>query len=457
MIAAIILIFILGYLAITVEHPLTLDKTVPALLMAAVMWALLAIGFYSGTLNIVDYHQEVFNIAMEGGKEGFKSSLLHHLAKTAEILVFLICAMTIVELIDLHNGFTIVRKFLETRSRTRLLWTIGVICFFLSAVIDNLTATIVLVTILRVLITDAKERMWYVGMAVIAANAGGAWSPMGDVTTTMIWIAERVSALGLVKYLIVPSLVCFAVPFTIASFLPVFKGNREYLTGEQDAEDQTLLSSRKMLFLGLGMIIFVPIFKTITHLPPYMGMIFGLGVVWLVSEYITPERNITHDERRKYSARRALSKIEMPSILFFLGILMAVAALETLVYGTVNGKEVGTLQYLAEVLQNLIPNQDIVIIFLGVCSAIVDNVPLAAAALVMYSEPLDARLWHFIAYSVGTGGSMIIIGSAAGVAAMGMENIPFGWYLKKIGWLAAIGFIAGAITFLFWFPLVASS
>ena len=454
MIAAIILIFILGYLAITLEHPLTLDKTVPALLMASLMWALLAIGFYSGTLNIVDYHQEVFTIASEGGKEGFKVALLHHLSKTAEILVFLICAMTIVELIDLHNGFTIVRKFLETRSRRRLLWTIGAICFFLSAVIDNLTATIVLVTILRVLITDAKERMWYVGMAVIAANAGGAWSPMGDVTTTMIWIAERVSAVGLIQYLIIPSIVCFAVPFAIASFMPAFKGHREYLTGEHDPADETILSSRKMLILGLGMIVFVPVFKAITHLPPYMGMIFGLGVVWLVSEYITPERNITYEGRRKYSARRALSKIEMPSILFFLGILMSVAALETLVYGSINGKEVGTLQYLAEVLQSLIPNRDIVVIFLGVCSAIVDNVPLAAASLVMYSEPLDHRLWHFIAYSVGTGGSMVIVGSAAGVAAMGMESIPFGWYLKKIGWLAAIGFIAGALTFLVWFPLV---
>lgn len=454
MIAVVIIIFILGYLAITLERPLTLDKTVPALLMAALMWSLIAIGFYAGGINIVDYHQEVFTIASEGGKEGFKTTLLHHLAKTAEILIFLICAMTIVELIDLHNGFTLVRKFLATRSRVRLLWMVGIICFFLSAVIDNLTATIVLVTILRVLIIDHKERMWYVGMIVIAANAGGVWSPVGDVTTTMIWITGKVTVVGLVKYLIVPSFVCFAVPFFIASFLPAFRGRREYRIGEQDVEDQTLLSSKKMLFLGLGMIVFVPIFKTITHLPPYMGMIFVLGVVWLYSEYVTPERNITDEQRKKYSARRALSKIEMPSILFFLGILMAVAALETLVYGVINGKEVGTLQYLAEVLKTNIPNQDIVIVFLGGCSAIVDNVPLAAATLVMYAEPLDARLWHFIAYSVGTGGSMIIIGSAAGVAAMGMENIPFGWHLKKISWLAAIGFISGALTFLFWFPLV---
>lgn len=456
MISVVILVFILGYLAITLEHPLKLDKTVPALIMSAVMWSLLAIGFYNGWFNIVDYHQEVFSILADGakGEEGFKSALLHHLAKTAEILVFLICAMTIVELIDLHNGFTIVRKFLETKSRTRLLWTIGVICFFLSAVIDNLTATIVLVTILRVLIQDPKKRMWYVGMAVVAANAGGAWSPMGDVTTTMIWIAEKVTAVGLVKFLIIPSLVCFIVPFTIASLMPTFRGTRK-ISVNDDVADQPILSSQKMLFLGLGAIIFVPIFKTITHLPPYFGMILGLGVVWLVSEYIKPLEEITRERRKMYSAKYALSQIEMSSILFFLGILMAVAALETLVYGTVNGREVGTLRYLAEVLQNAIPNQDIVIIFLGICSAIVDNVPLAAAAIVMYSEPIDSKLWHFIAYCVGTGGSMVIIGSAAGVAAMGMEDIPFGWYLKNIGWLAALGFISGALTFLFLYPIIA--
>lgn len=457
MTALIILIFILGYIAITIEHPLKLDKTVPALLMAALMWAFLAIGFYNGWLNVIDYHQEVFSISGGGvgAEEGFKTALLHHLAKTAEILIFLICAMTIVELIDLHNGFSIIRKFLETRSRIRLLWTIGAICFFLSAVIDNLTATIVLVTILRVLVTDPKSRMWYVGMAIIAANAGGAWSPMGDVTTTMIWIAEKVTAVGLIKFLIIPALVCFAVPFTIASFLPAFSGYTDIQTVSDEGEDKTLLSSRKMLFLGLGMIIFVPVFKTITHLPPYLGMIFGLGIVWLFSEYIKPERDITQEKRRMYSAKHALSQIEMSSILFFLGILMAVAALETMVYGTVAGKEVGTLRYLAEVLQIFIPNQDIVIIFLGVCSAIIDNVPLAAAAIVMYSEPIDSKLWHFVAYCVGTGGSMIIIGSAAGVAAMGMEKIPFGWYLKNIGWLAALGFIAGALTFLFLYPQIA--
>lgn len=455
MISIVILIFILGYLAITLEHPLKLDKTVPALIMAAIMWSLLAIGFYNGWLNIVDHHQEVFSFLTDGvkGEDGFQHALLIHLAKTAEILIFLICAMTIVELIDLHNGFTIVRRFLETKNRTRMLWTIGVICFFLSAIIDNLTATIVLVTILRVLISDPKRRMWFVGMAIIAANAGGAWSPMGDVTTTMIWIANKVTAIGLVKFLIIPSLICFIVPFSIASLFPVFRGHNK-IEEHTEMEDQTLLSSQRMLALGLGAIVFVPIFKTLTHLPPYFGMILGLGVVWLVSEYIKPEEEISREERRLYSARHALSQIEMSSILFFLGILMAVAALETLVYGTINGKEVGTLRYLAEVLQNAIPNQDIVIIFLGVCSAIVDNVPLAAAAIVMYSEPIDSKLWHFIAYCVGTGGSMIIIGSAAGVAAMGMEKIPFGWYLKNIGWLAAIGFISGALTFLFLYPLI---
>ncbi len=456
MISVVILIFIIGYLAITLEHPLKLDKTVPALIMAALMWSVIAIGFYNGWFNIINHHQEVFNFLNDGAKgtEGFKSSLLHHLAKAAEILIFLICAMTIVELIDLHNGFTIVRKFLETKSRVRMLWMIGFIGFFLSAVIDNLTATIVLVTLLRALVSNYKTRMWYVGMVIIAANAGGAWSPMGDVTTTMIWIAEKVSAVGLVKFLIIPSLVCFFVPFIIASFLPIFKSGKDLVVAHK-LEDTTLLSSKKMLTLGLGAIIFVPVFKTITHLPPYFGMILGLGVVWLVSEYIEPEKRITKEQRKRYSAKHALSQIEMSSILFFLGILMAVAALETLVYGSISGKEVGTLRYLAEFMQTLTPNQDIVTIFLGLCSAVVDNVPLAAAALVMYQQPIDAKLWHFIAYCVGTGGSMLIIGSASGVAAMGMERIPFGWYLKNLGWLAGLGFFAGAFTFLFLYPLIA--
>lgn len=445
----IILIFVIGYLSITLEHPLKLDKTVPALIMAALIWAVLAVGFHAGWFNVIDTHERVFDF-LSGGEEathGFENTLLHHLGKTSEILVFLIGAMTIVEIIDLHRGFEVLKGAVKTKSKRKLLWIIGILAFILSAIIDNLTATIVLVTLLRKLINNKNERLWYAAMVVIAANAGGAWSPIGDVTTTMLWIANKVTALGLIEFVILPSIVCFVVPFFIASYLKPFRGNIE-VDATEDIVAEKLLSSRTMLFLGLGMIVSVPIFKTLTHLPPYIGMMFALGVVWLVSEYIHPEEDFSKERRHLYSAHKALSRIEISSILFFLGILMAVAGLESLVYGVVNNEEVGTLRYLAEVLQAAIPNQDIVVMLLGVLSAIIDNVPLVAASIGMYDSPIDSVLWHFIAYSAGTGGSMLIIGSAAGVAAMGMERIDFIWYLKKIAWLAFVGFIAGAGVFL---------
>lgn len=446
----IILIFAIGYLSITLEHPLRLDKTVPALIMAALIWAILAIGFNAGWFQVIDTHESVFNY-LTGGEEahhGFENTLLHHLGKTAEILIFLIGAMTIVEIIDLHRGFEILKGAVRTKSKKKLLWIIGLLAFVLSAIIDNLTATIVLVTLLRKLIQNKNERLWFAAMVVIAANAGGAWSPIGDVTTTMLWIANKVTALGLIEYVILPSVFCFVVPFFIASYLKPFKGQIEVDTTE-DTVAEKLLSSRTMLFLGLGMIVSVPVFKTLTHLPPYMGMMLALGVVWLVSEYIHPEEDFSKERRHLYSAHKALSRIEISSILFFLGILMAVAGLESLVYGVAeNGDPVGTLRYLAEVLQSAIPNQDVVVMLLGVLSAIIDNVPLVAASMGMYDSPTDSVLWHFIAYSAGTGGSMLIIGSAAGVAAMGMEKIDFIWYLKKVAWLAAVGFLAGAGVFL---------
>jgi Na+/H+ antiporter NhaD/arsenite permease-like protein len=454
MTAIIVLIFILGYLAITLEHPLKLDKTVPALLMSAIMWALLAVGFNQGWLNVIDGHDHVFNILTghEKAQEGFHNLLLHHLGKTAEILVFLIGAMTIVEIIDLHEGFDIIKNWIKAKSKKKLLWIMVILAFFLSAIIDNLTATIVLITLLRKLIKDRNTRLWFAGLIVIAANAGGAWSPIGDVTTTMLWIGKRVSAVHLVERLIIPSLATAIIPTFIASFLPAFQGNInvDLKEGKKEEEKHNLLSSKTMLILGLGMIVFVPIFKTITHLPPYIGMMLGLGVVWFVSEYIHPEEDFTEERKHLYSAHVALSRIEMSSILFFLGILMAVAALESLVFGiTTSGQEVGTLRYLAEVLNNTIPNQNVVILFLGVLSAIIDNVPLVAATMGMYNAPIDASLWHLIAFSAGTGGSMLIIGSAAGVAAMGMEKIDFIWYLKKITWLATIGFLVGYILLLF--------
>ncbi|MEM9887173.1 MAG: sodium:proton antiporter NhaD [Bacteroidota bacterium] len=450
MVAAIILCFFIGYAAIVFEHPLKLDKTVPALIMGALCWALLAIGFYNGILSVVDSHEHIYSLIGDHSgdhheaEEGFVNTLLHHLGKTAEILVFLIGAMTIVEIIDLHRGFEVLKGYVKTKSKKNLLWIIGALAFILSAIIDNLTATIVLVTLLRKIIPDKNDRLWYAGLVVIAANAGGAWSPIGDVTTTMLWIGNKVSASGLIKYLVVPSIFCFIVPTFIATFLKPFKGNINTSVNE-DAGIKKLLSSRLMLYLGLGMIVFVPIFKTITHLPPYLGMMLSLGVVWLVSEYIHPEENFTEERRHLYSAHKALSRIEMSSILFFLGILMAVAALESLV---IPGTEFGTLRYVAEGLDKAIPNQDIVVMLLGVASAIIDNVPLVAASMGMYDQPIDSRLWHFIAYAAGTGGSMLIIGSAAGVAAMGMEKIDFIWYFKKVAWLAVIGFIAGALVFI---------
>ncbi|MFK5983180.1 MAG: sodium:proton antiporter NhaD [Flavobacteriaceae bacterium] len=449
MTSIIILIFVIGYLSITLEHPLKLDKTVPALIMAALIWGVLAIGFHAGWFNVIDTHENVFNFLTGGGEasHGFDNALLHHLGKTAEILVFLIGAMTIVEIIDLHRGFEILKGAVKTKSKVKLLWIIGIIAFVLSAIIDNLTATIVLITLLRKLIQKREERLWYAAMVVIAANAGGAWSPIGDVTTTMLWIADNVTAMGLIEFVILPSIVCFVVPFFIASKMKVFKGNITIDASEDEAAEK-LLSSKTMLFLGLGMIVSVPIFKTITHLPPYIGMMFALGIVWLVSEYIHPEEDFNDERKHLYSAHKALSRIEISSILFFLGILMAVAGLETLVYDTVNGVDMGTLRYLAEVLQGAIPNQDVVVMLLGVLSAVIDNVPLVAASMGMYDSPTDSVLWHFIAYSAGTGGSMLIIGSAAGVAAMGMEKIDFIWYLKKVTWLAFAGFIAGAAVFL---------
>jgi len=450
MASVIILIFIIGYLSITLEHPLKLDKTVPALIMASLIWAFLAVGFHYGWYDIIDTHEHAYSFLTggEAAEEGFENTLLHHLGVTSEILIFLIGAMTIVEIVDLHRGFEVLKGAVRTRSKKKLLWIMGVLAFVLSAIIDNLTATIVLITLLRKLITNRDQRLWFAGMVVIAANAGGAWSPIGDVTTTMLWIADNVTAMGLIKYVIVPSIVCFVLPFFIATYMPAFKGDIIVET-EEDVEAGRLLSSKKMLFLGLGMIVSVPIFKTVTHLPPYMGMMLALGIVWLVSEYIHPEEDFTTERKHLYSAHKALSRIEISSILFFLGILMAVAGLESLVYGVSNtGDPIGTLRYVAEVCNGAISNQDVVVVILGVLSAIIDNVPLVAASMGMYTAPTDSLLWHFIAYSAGTGGSMLIIGSAAGVAAMGMEKIDFIWYLKKIAWLALIGFAAGALTFI---------
>ncbi|MCL4111831.1 UNVERIFIED_CONTAM: hypothetical protein GTU68_018087 [Idotea baltica] len=348
--------------------------------------------------------------------------------------------MTIVELVDLHRGFAVITNRINTTSKSKMLILICILAFFLSATLDNLASTIVLVSLLRKLIPHKEERIWFISMAVIAANAGGAWSPIGDVTTTMLWIGHKVSTGGLIVNLVIPSIVCIAVPLIIALQLKAFKGNITSLQHDDSLTSSTesLLSSKAMLFAGVGGLVFVPIFKTITHLPPYVGMMLALGIVWLVSEYIHPEEDFTEERKAQYSAHHALSRIEMSSILFFLGILVAVAALES----------VGLLKSLAQSMDNAIPNQNLVIIVLGFLSALIDNVPLVAASMGMYTEPMDSNLWHFVAFSAGTGGSMLIIGSAAGVAAMGMEKIDFIWYLKNIAWLALLGFLAGCGVFI---------
>lgn len=452
MATVIILIFIIGYLAITLEHPLKLDKAVSALLMATLLWGILAVAFNEGWLSVVNAEGEIFNI-FQGDPtyqlSAFQNILGHHFSAISEILIFLIGAMTIVEIIDLHRGFAIIKKAITATSKLKLLWILGVLAFLLSAVIDNLTTTIILVTLLRKLVPKRDYRIWFASLIIIAANAGGAWSPIGDVTTTMLWINNKVTAGGLAVHVILPAILCFVVPFALASRLKAFRGKTTLKKKVIDDETERLLSSRKMLYTGLGAILLVPVFKAVTGLPPYIGMMFSLGLVWLVSEYVKPVKNLSQKDKYLYSTHKALSKIEFSSILFFLGILLGVAGLETMVFGRIDGQQVGTLMYAAHSLSLAIPNMNVVVVILGAFSAVIDNVPLVAASMAMYDFPMDDYFWHFIAYSAGTGGSLLIIGSAAGVAAMGMERIDFMWYLKNIAPLALLGFLAGALFFIF--------
>ena len=429
----IISVFILGYVLITLEHTIKLDKLIPALGMMGILWAIIALN-----------HMEVFDINLELLKlepTHIEEVLLHHLGKTAEILVFLLGAMTIVEIIDYFDGFAGIKQVIKTRSKVRILWIFGFLAFILSAIIDNLTATIVLITLLQKLVKDRSLKLWYAGLIIIAANAGGAWSPIGDITTTMLWIGNKVSEINLVKYLIIPSLVCMVVPFLIASRMSIFKGELDVVK----IKDEHNPYGNKMLFLGLGSILFVPFFKVITHLPPYVGMMLSLAFVSTIAEIISnKQKNITHTDSDSDAASHhspvhiSLSKIELPSILFFLGILMAVGALESL----------GILFNFAGDLTEIFPNTDVLMILFGFLSAIIDNVPLVAASMGMFPNLLDDPLWHALAFSAGTGGSMLIIGSAAGVVAMGMEKIDFFWYLKKVAIFAFIGFLSGYGTFM---------
>jgi len=433
----IIIVFVLGYLGIAFEHSLKIDKLIPALIMMAVMWGI--ISYFDMTVFEIDTkNKELIPYKL-------KSVMNYFLGHTAEILIFLIGAMTIVETVDFFNGFSTIKRLIKTKSKVRILWIICFLAFILSAIIDNLTATIVLITILQKLVQDRTLKLWYAGMIIVAANAGGAWSPIGDITTTMLWIGEKVSIVALIKYLIIPSLVCMIIPTYVASKYKIFQGE---IVPPKSSEKENPYGSL-ILKIGLISIVFVPVFKIFTGLPPYVGMMLSLAVVATIAEFFNyklisagSNSNIVHHS----PVHHALTKIEMPSILFFLGILMAVGALEAL------GIVFGVGQWMVSTFENvdwvIFGGLDIVVFILGFLSAAIDNVPLVAASMGMFGEAIDDPLWHGIAYAAGTGGSMIIIGSAAGVVAMGMEKIDFLWYLKKIAFLAFIGYIAGFITFI---------
>jgi Na+/H+ antiporter NhaD/arsenite permease-like protein len=443
----VIITFLLGYTAITLEHQLKVDKLIPALLMMTISWAAIALGidgltYWYGT-NPVNGETSLFQIQLSFHEQRLQlldSTLLHHFGKTAEILIFLMGAMAIVEMIDHFHGFEVFKRWITASKKFSILCIVSLIAFLLSAIIDNLTATIVLITILRKLVNEQKERLWFASFIVIAANAGGAWSPIGDVTTTMLWMANKVSTGKLVIHLLIPSLINILVPLVIAYFLPVFKGELKSI----QTEDHKSTTGTLMLFFGLTLIIFVPVFKVVTHLPPYLGMMLSLALFAIVAEILT-NRSVSFTQmgtadnlhEGKGPTLKALSKIEMPSILFFLGILMTVAALETL----------GSIDHFGKMVSEHI-SQDVFVTLLGISSAIIDNVPLVAASIGMFPDAMDANVWHFIAYAAGTGGSILIIGSAAGVVAMGMEKISFGWYLKHITFIALLGYLGGVASFL---------
>ncbi len=441
MVIGIILIFILGYFSIMMEHTFKIDKLIPALLMMVLSWTIIAFGimdmnqWFNPVTSIFDTD---FGLLEYSGKiKILEDTLLHHFGKTSEILVFLIGAMAIIEMIDYFQGFNSIKKMIKTKSKKSLLWILVLIGFSLSAIIDNLTATIVLITILRKLVPNTSDRMWYSGLIVIAANAGGAWTPIGDITTTMLWMANKVSSEKLMIILSVPSIISVLVPTLIASFLPAFNGKVE----ESNDVEKSSKYGFFMLIVGLGLVVFVPVFKTISHLPPYVGMMFSLAIFALLAEIVSKRKvnftNLEAEEKNGGPTMSALSKIEIPSILFFLGILMTVAAMESL----------GMIFSFGQSVSSSI-STNLFVTLLGLSSAIIDNVPLVAASIGMFQEGADSNIWHYIAYAAGTGGSILIIGSAAGVVAMGMEKITFFWYLKNISLLAALGYFAG-IGFLF--------
>ncbi len=421
---SIVLTFVIGYLLIAFEHPLKIDKAAIAILTGVISWIL-----------VIFYQKTLFPGSIEASF--INESLLHHVGEIAEILFFLMGAMTIVELIDAHNGFDTVTNKIVTTDRVKLVWILSGLTFFFSALLDNLTTSIVMAVLLRKLISD-KEDLWFMaGMVVIAANAGGAWSPIGDVTTIMLWIGGQVSALNIVTELIIPSLVCILVPLSIVSFQ--LTGNvkkAENLENHNNNNNHSVSYFEQNLILAMGLVglLFVPVFKQLTQLPPFMGILFSLGILWIATEIIHRKKESEH--KNFLSVATVIQRIDTPSILFFLGILLAVSSLET----------AGFLQTLALALDKTFGNLYVINTIIGLLSALVDNVPLVAGAIGMYPTsiyPQDHTFWELLAYSVGTGGSTLIIGSAAGVAIMGILKIDFLWYLRKISLLALAGYFAG--------------
>ncbi|WP_297092311.1 sodium:proton antiporter NhaD [uncultured Draconibacterium sp.] len=454
-----VVVFVLGYTAIAFEHPLKVDKAASALIIGTMCWviyvlgaeSILQMGFSPSWENFLAAHPDSHGLhAVHEFVVDYE--IIHHLGEIGEILFFLLGAMTIVEVVDQHEGFKIITDKIKTTNKVKLLWILSLLTFFMSALLDNLTTTIVLVALLRKLIDDKQTRWFFASMVVLAANAGGAWSPIGDVTTIMLWIGGQVTAGQIIMKVILPSLVCLVVPLGILSF--TMKGTVTRPT-EDDEEIEYSTEKERILILALGIggLLFVPVFKTITHLPPYMGMLLSLGILWVVGEIIHKDK--PKEIRDKLKVTAILHRVDVPTVLFFLGILSAVAALQS----------AGHLNILATFLDKNLGNIYLIDLAIGVLSSIVDNVPLVAGAMGMY--PIadigasgydsffvqDGAFWEFLAYTAGTGGSMLIIGSAAGVAAMGLEKIDFIWYLKKITWLAFIGYLAGAATYYLLFAL----
>jgi len=426
-----IIIFLVGYAFIALEHNIGVDKTASALITGVLCWTILAFG-RDTILHNIELNEEIHNL-----KLFLDHTLLEHLGEIAQIIFFLLAAMTIVELVDAHDGFEVITEHIRTKNRIKLLWIICIITFFFSAVLDNLTTSIVIAALLKKLI-KVEEKMWFFGgMVIIAANAGGAWSPIGDVTTIMLWVGGQLNAGTVIKTVFLPSITCLLVPLIVLSFTKKEILERPPAKPPKPTEESiTKLDQYLVFWFGIIGLLFVPVFKTFTHLPPFMGMLYSLGVMWVLTELI--HRKKSSELKDSLSVHGVIRKIDTPSVLFFLGILLAVASLQT----------AGQLGAMAQILDNTFGSIFSINIVIGLLSAIVDNVPLVAGAMGMYSletYPKDATFWQLLAYCAGTGGSALIIGSASGVAIMGILKIDFVWYIKKIMLLALLGYFSGAL------------